>query len=121
MGNLQNLSQKLVIKDDYVKKDGTSVLYIYVSVDRSWTHIPLKIAWPPKSFDKPAGKLKPRHDNDQDCTDYSMSIATEMSKINEIFKTFRLSSRVLTIAELEKEYFNFRSRNATYTISMRSH
>ena len=111
MGNLQNLNQRVVIRDEYVNKSGTCPLYIFVAIDGKSARIPLKISWPPAYFDKAAGKLKPRHEKDQDCSDYSMIIATEMAKINEIFKTFRLSSRVLTIEELEKEYFNFRSRN----------
>ncbi|RAJ94193.1 site-specific recombinase XerD [Larkinella arboricola] len=111
MGNHQTFSQKVIIKDDYVKKDGTSQIHIYVSIDGKWTRIPLKISWPPSHFDKAAGKLKPRHEKDQDCTDYSMIIVTECSKINEIFKSHRLSGKVLTIDNLEREYYNFKARN----------
>ncbi|WP_171062927.1 site-specific integrase [Larkinella sp. C7] len=110
MGNVQNFFKKLIIKDDYQKADGTSALYIYVSIDGAKDRIPLKLNWPATHFDKAAGKLLPRSKNDQDYTDYTLMIDTEMGKVNEIFKSYRLSGKTLTMELLIRDYRTFTSR-----------
>lgn len=106
----QKFSSKVIIKDDYIKRDGTSSLYLYVSVDGNWDRISLNLSWPPANFDKAASKLVPRWNNDQDCTDYQLMINTELNKVNEILKEFRLKQKKLTIAQLVHAYRNFSSR-----------
>ncbi|WP_138991201.1 Arm DNA-binding domain-containing protein [Larkinella sp. C7] len=76
MGNVQDFFKKVIIKDDYVKTDGTSALYIYVAINGSKVRIPLKLAWPPNYFDKAAGKLLPRSKDDKDYADLNMMIET---------------------------------------------
>jgi integrase/recombinase XerD len=110
MGNVQNLVKKLIIKDDYQKADGTSALCIYVSIDGMKDRIPLKLYWPATHFDKAAGKLLPRSKNDPDYSDYAIMVDTEMGKVNEIFKSYRLSGKTLTMELLKRDYNNFTSR-----------
>ncbi|WP_191908953.1 tyrosine-type recombinase/integrase [Larkinella humicola] len=110
MGNVQNFVKKLIIKDNYKKADGTSALCIYVSIDGVKDRIPLKLSWPVTHFDKAAGKLLPRSKSDQDFTDYALMIDTEMGKVNEIFKSYRLSGKTLTMEMLKRDYNNFTSR-----------
>lgn len=107
----QEFFKKLIIKDDFVKADGTCALCIYVSIDGKRHRISLKLSWPPSHFDKVKGKLLPRSKNDKDCIDYSLMIDTEMGKINEIFKSYRLAGKTLTIEMLDREYHNFRARS----------
>ncbi|MBO0950890.1 site-specific integrase [Fibrella forsythiae] len=105
-----NFNVRVIIKDDFVKKDGTSPLYLYVSIDGEWIRIPMKLAWPPAFFDKAAGKLKPRQPKDKDQVDYTLIINAEAAKVNEIFKTYRLQERALTIQQLEKDFYEFNNR-----------
>ncbi|GAB3256193.1 site-specific integrase [Larkinella harenae] len=118
MGTTQNYVKKVIIKDDHIRKDGTSPLYIYVNVDGQKDRIPLKLAWPPSYFDKKAGKILPRKKDDKDCSDFRMIIDTEVGKINDIFKEYRLSGKVLTIALLLKDYNNFTSRKDFFTFAI---
>lgn len=110
MGTHQQITKKLIIKDDYVKKDGTAALYIYVSVDGEKDRIPLQLAWPPKFFDKEAGRLLPRKKDDPDLTDFTVLAEMEIGKLNEIIKSYRLSERTLSLSTLLKEYYSYTSR-----------
>lgn len=110
MGTPQTIAKKLIIKDDYVKRDGTAALYIYVSVDGEFDRIPLKLSWPPSYFDKGAGRLLPRRKDDPDLTDYTLMAETEMAKLNEIIKSYRLSGRKITVGDLLSEYYSYTSR-----------
>jgi integrase len=70
----------------------------------------LSLYWPPTHFDKNSGRLLPRSSNDPDHADYTMMIDTELSKVNEIMKEYRLSERTLTIELLWKDYNSYSSR-----------
>ncbi|MFD1143444.1 tyrosine-type recombinase/integrase [Larkinella insperata] len=111
MGEHQNFSKKLIITDEYVKNDGTSALYIYVSIDGKHTRIKLNMFWPPAFFDKKAGQILPRKKNDQDYNDYSLIITTEIGKLNDIFKAYRLAGKKLALDQLVEEYHSFTSKN----------
>ncbi|MVM29395.1 tyrosine-type recombinase/integrase [Spirosoma sp. HMF4905] len=115
MGTTQNFNQKVIIKDDYIKKDGSSALYIYVSIDGDWERLPLKLSWPTSFFDKEVGKILPRSKNDKDYSDYQLMINTEMAKVNEIFKEYRLGNKILTISQLLTDFNSFTSRKDFFT------
>ncbi len=110
MGATQNFTKKVIIKDDYVKKDGTSPLYLYVSVDGQWDRLPLKLSWPPAYFDKGAGKILARHKDDKDHSDFQLMIDSEVGKVNDILKEYRLGEKTLTIEQLIREYNTYTSR-----------
>jgi len=119
MGTLQNTTQnfskKVIIKVDYVKKDGTCPLYIHVSVDGSFDRIALKLSWPKDFFDRDAGKVLPRFKGDQDAVDYQLMIDAETGKINDIFTEYRLSRKTLTVGQLVREYSSYTSRKDFFT------
>ena len=110
MGTPQQITKKLIIKDDYVKKDGTSALYIYISIDGDKDRIPLELAWPPQFFNKKAGKLVSRKKDDPDLSDYNLMIEAEINKLNEIIKSYRLSQRSISLSILLKEYYSYTAR-----------
>ena len=93
-------------------------MYIHVSVDSEFERIPLKLSWPKEFFDKTAGKISPRFKDDKDCSDYQMMIDTELGKINEIFKEYRLGSKTLTISQLIRDYNSFTSRKDFFTFAV---
>ncbi|OIN55674.1 site-specific integrase [Arsenicibacter rosenii] len=101
-------SMKVIIKDDYVKKDGTSPLYLQVFINQEMIRFPLDISWPPPFFDKSAGRLKARSKTDKDLSDYQIIIQSKQGRVNEIFKYYRLSEKPLTVEILKKEFYNFR-------------
>ena len=106
----QKFTSKIIIRNDYIKKDGTSALAIYVSVDGDWNRIPLNLSWPPAYFDKVTGKLLPREPKDRDCSDYQLMLNTELNKINEILKESRMKQQKITLEQLIQGYYNFSSR-----------
>ncbi|GAB3339558.1 site-specific integrase [Larkinella ripae] len=119
MGTTQNFVKKLIIKDDYVKKDGSSPLYIYVSIDGNKDRLPVKLSWPPSHFDKKAGKILARTKGDKDHSDYQMMIDSEMAKVNEIFKEYRLSGKTLTMEALIRDFNSFSSRKDFFTFAQK--
>ena len=110
MGIAQNFNKKVFLKSSYTKKDGTCPLYIYVSIDSDFDRIPLKLSWPADCFDKSCGKLLPRSKEDTDKSDYQLIIDSEITKVNEIFKEYRLSGKILTIGKFLEEYNSYTSR-----------
>ncbi|WP_165840913.1 site-specific integrase [Larkinella punicea] len=119
MGTTQKYVKKLIIKDDYLKKDGTSPLYIYVNVDGQKDRLSIKLSWPPAFFDKTAGKILPRTKNDKDFSDYQLMIDSEIGKVNEIFKEYRLSGKTLTIEGLFRDFHSYSSRKDFLTFSLK--
>lgn len=98
---------KLHIWKARVKKNGYSSLYIQVYISKAGAaerdYLPLHIEWPKEKIDFDNSRILARYKNDEDVNDYNMIIMTERAKLNEIAKRFRLSGRVLTMIELQRE------------------
>lgn len=90
---------------DYVKKSGKAALYLLVRVNADWDKFPLNLDWQAGKFDENNGQVMSRSKDDQDVNDYNLIIRTEIGRVNEIFKKYRLSERVLTIELLNTEYY----------------
>lgn len=89
---------------DYVKKSGNSALYLLIGINDSWDKIPLNLEWKAGKFDDNTGQVLKRTKDDIDVNDYNLMIRTEINKINEIFKKYRLAEKILTIELLKREY-----------------
>ncbi|MDN5199934.1 hypothetical protein QQ008_01135 [Fulvivirgaceae bacterium BMA10] len=61
-------SCKVYINRDYVKADGTSAIYLRVTVDRVPKKIPLNLNWPLSKFSE-ADLCLPRNNHDKDYED----------------------------------------------------
>ncbi|QHV97933.1 site-specific integrase [Spirosoma endbachense] len=103
-------SIKVIIKDDYIKKDGTCPLYLQVFIEKKMTRFPLNINWPPDYFDKTSGKLKPRSNPDKEFNDYQLIINSQVGRVNEIFLHYRLSKKELSVDQLKKDFYNWRTK-----------
>lgn len=101
------LTSKIIIKDDYVRADGTCALFIQIFLDGNRKRIPLHISLKVSDFDKikQRVKLKAPFRND-----YNLIIEKAMGDINRIEIAYRLSGEVLTIEKLMHEYQNPSSR-----------
>lgn len=91
--------------DDYVRQDGTCLIYIQVIIRRQTIKVQVDLRWPRDKFD-PIDYCKKRFKNDPDCNDYNIIIRDTVGKINEIFKYYRLTNTTLTKEIFEKEYYN---------------
>ncbi len=104
-------STKLHIYKHRLKKSGNASIYIQVNIsipgnlDRDY--FPLNLEWPVELIDFDQGILKPRFKSDPDANDYNIIIMSERSKLNEIAKIYRLSSRHLSTDLLKRELFYF--------------
>lgn len=103
---MHSYSVKLVINRQRVKKVKPCSLYLRVVINRKPIPINLGIAWPLAYIDQENGRILPRSKKDQDFKDYEMMILTELSKINEVFKIYRLQDRLLTPELFKKELKN---------------
>jgi integrase len=101
-------SFKLCIRKDAERPDGTASLYIQVIINKKIKRIPLKIFWPVSHFRD--GSIVKRSKVDQDFNDYSIIINSEKSKINDIFKLFRLSGKTMTMDTFFEHYNNGTSK-----------
>jgi len=91
--------------NQYIKKNGTSALYLLVRVNDDYARFPVNLDWTSGKFDENEGQCRKRFEIDDDVNDYNLIIRTEISKINEIFKKYRLSEKILTIEILNIEYY----------------
>lgn len=101
---------KLFYNSHAVGKDGMVTLYIsvYIGIAKARhqrKNFNLSLRWPVKYVDLKKNRVKSRFKGDTDASDYNMVIMSELSKINEVAKIYRLTDRVLTIEILERELY----------------
>jgi len=101
------LTAKIVIKDDYVRADGTCALYLQMFLDKEKKKIPILISVAPNDFDKLKQRVKTKHPFSRD---YNMIIEKAFSDIHKIELSYRLAGEVLDMEKLVKEYSNPTSR-----------
>ncbi|PIF32977.1 site-specific recombinase XerD [Flavobacterium sp. 9] len=101
------LTAKIVIKDDYVRTDGTSTLYLQIFVSGQKKKIPLHIAVKPIYFDKVKQRVKSK---DIFHKDYNLIIEKSLADLNKIEIKYRLENENLTMDKLLHEYQNPSSR-----------
>jgi integrase/recombinase XerD len=97
------LTAKIVIKDDYVRADGTCALYLQMFLNKEKKKIPMNISVCPVDFDKLKQRIKSKHPFSHD---YNMIIEKAFSDIHKIELSYRLSGSVLDMTKLIKEYEN---------------
>jgi len=97
------MTAKIVIKDDYIRSDGTCSLFIQLYQNRNRKKMPLNISVPPVDFDKKKQRIKPKA---VFAKDYNLIIEKAMADINKIEISYRLAGEVLTIEKLFNEYEN---------------
>lgn len=101
------LTAKIVIKDDYIRSDGTCALYLQIFLSGTRKRIPLNIVIPPIYFDKQKQRIRSKHELSKD---YNLLIEKALGDINLIEINYRLSNEVLTMDKLMHEYMNPSSR-----------
>jgi site-specific recombinase XerD len=101
------LTAKIVIKDDYVRADGTCALYLQMFLNKEKKKMPINVAVCPNDFDKLKQRVKMKHPFSRD---YNMIIEKTFSDIHKIELSYRLSGEVLDMTKLLHEYENPTSR-----------
>jgi integrase/recombinase XerD len=101
------LTSKIIIKDDYVRADGTCALFIQIFLNSERKRIPLHISLKVSDFDKTKQRVKLKTPFS---SDFNLIIEKAMGDINRIEIAYRLSGEVLTIEKLMYEYQNPTSR-----------
>jgi len=95
-----NFTKKVIIKDDYVKEDGTAALYVQVFLNRERKRFPLKINVAPKHFDKIKQRVRGANPNSKDL---NLLIDNQLSVFTNILTEYRLRKIELTMDLLCKE------------------
>lgn len=101
------LTAKVVIKDDYVRANGTSALYLQVFINGIRKKLPLHISVKPAEFDKAKQKVK---NSNVYHKDFNLLIEKAFADVNKIEISYRLGSEVLTMEKFLHEYLNPNSR-----------
>lgn len=94
------LSYKIIIKDDYIREDGTCALYIQIFMNKQRKRIPLFISVVPAGFDKVKQRIRPSQKLSKD---YNLIIEKKLSEINSIEVNYRLGNRTLDLTRLLDE------------------
>lgn len=102
-------SAKIIQRTDYIRSDGTASLYLRFTIDRSPARIPLDIAVLPDNFLVGQQKVKMRDKKEE--RDINLLIGKCLAKANDIFITYRLAEKKLTVKQFKKEWENPSIRN----------
>ena len=97
------LTHKIIIKDDYVRIDGTCALYVQIFLDGKMKRLPLNISVAPKNFDKKKQRVK---GTNQISKDYNLIISKTLADINKVAVTYRLNENYLTMEKLLEDLLN---------------
>jgi integrase/recombinase XerD len=101
------LTAKIVIKDDYIRANGTCALYLQVFINGIRKKLPLHISVKPSEFDKLKQKVKSQNPYFKD---YNLLIEKAFADINAIEISYRLGGEILTMEKFLHEYLNPNSR-----------
>ena len=97
------LTYKVKIKDDYVRHNGTSSIYVQVFLNNKKKIFPMNLSVPIKMFDKSRQRVSVKFELHQD---YNLIIEKFLSQLNTIEINYRLSNLVLDIERLTNEVLN---------------
>lgn len=101
------LTAKIVIKDDYVRADGTSALYLQIFLNKEKKKIPCNISVKSSEFDKIKQRVKAKNPMYKD---FNLIIEKMLADINKIEVNYRLSNLTLNLSSLLNEFDNPTSR-----------
>lgn len=101
------LTAKIVIKDDYVRADGTSALYLQIFLNKEKKKIPCNISVKSSEFDKIKQRVKSKNPMHKD---FNLIIEKMLADINKIEVNYRLSNLTLNLSNLLNEFDNPTSR-----------
>lgn len=101
------LTAKVIIKDDYLRADGTSALFLQIFLNGERKRIPLLISCKPEDFDKVKQRVK---QSSYFANDFNLLIEKALADINKIEINYRLGNQVLNMEKLLAEYNNPTSR-----------
>lgn len=106
----QYLVYSITIKDQVVKKDGTSPLFLSLKLGSERKACSLKMFWPADFFDKAGQCLLPRTKKDNEFLDQNIILNTIKGQCNDIIRDFRLENKHLDIDTFLHIFNNFSSR-----------
>lgn len=109
-GEMQNFSVKLWYNPRRVSASGVASLYLQVILSGKHKEFLLKLKWTVNHIDLVQGILLPRTKEDLDVSDYNMLITDQRTKLNEIFKTYRLRKAHLDLETLSRELKTFSTK-----------
>lgn len=105
-------STKIYFRKDYIKENGTCAIYLQIIIDRKKKLIPLQIYWPADKCDDTQRLCLPRHKGDKEVDDINVILRDNVSRANEIFRTFRLSRQFFTMDTFMVNWENEFSRES---------
>ena len=97
------LSYKIRIKNDYVREDGTSSLFLNIYYMKKRKRLPLDIAVPLASFDSKKQRVKK---NFKFSADYNLIIEKTLADLNAIEVSYRLSNEKISLEKVLEDLQN---------------
>lgn len=97
------LTYKVKIKDDYIRADKTSALYVQVFLNKRKKIFPLNISIPIEHFDKVKQRVSNKNKNHKD---FNIIIEKFLADLNTIEINYRLSGVSLDVEKLSHEINN---------------
>lgn len=97
------LTYKVKIKDDYIRTDGTSSIYVQVFIKGKKKIFPMDLSVPVNQFDKKKQRVSAKFEL---ANDYNLIIEKFLSKLNQVEINYRLSDLILDAEKLSNEINN---------------
>lgn len=97
------MSAKLsIIQHPRVRRDGTSAIYLRITVERQSKRIALNLHWPPSYFHE--GECLDRFKGDGQARDYNLIIRDALAKGNDILIEYRLRRKAVSLEGFVKQF-----------------
>jgi site-specific recombinase XerD len=100
---------KIILRNDFVKKDGTKSLYLRVIIKHKVKNIPLSIATRQKDFKK--GYIR---QSDPDYKFKNLLIDATLTRAKKIDLDARVAYKELTLQEFSDQYFNYVGQSLSF-------
>ena len=97
------LSYKIRIKDDYIREDGTSALFLSIYYRGKRKRLPLDIAVPVAYFDSKKQRVKKNY---KFSMDYNLIIEKTLADLNSIEVSYRLSNEKISLEKVLEDLQN---------------
>ena len=97
------LTYKIIIKDDYIRNDGTCALFLQMFLNKARKRVSVNIAVPIADFDKKTQRVKP---SSQHASDYNFIIEKMLADFYKIELNYRMNNTAISFEKLIEEYEN---------------
>ncbi len=111
--DMHKYSRKLILRDDYIRKDGTAAVYLQVIINRKRKIFPIGLLLRPEEWDPERQQIRSKSSGRLDkfeIRDWNIYMQNILGKASSIFLNARITDNLLTVQEFTKQFVDVSKR-----------